>query len=70
MQMRSFSVGMDKLLRQAGRQPGFFKIQPSDYKVPQDVLEYLLPLLQTRLLGSDICSKNEASSVLKIYEVS
>lgn len=71
MQMRRFKHGMDTLLEWHLTSPeeGIFKIKPGDYKIPQDVLEYLLPQLQALLLGLHICSQNEASSVLKIYEV-
>lgn len=65
-------MGMKELLRQLWKQPHTFQIRPENYRVPQDVLDYLLPLLQARMLGSNICSNNEASSyssVLKIYEV-
>lgn len=69
MQMRTFDEGMPDLLKLAAKQPGTFSIKPRDYEIPQAVLNYLLPQLQKCLLGSDICSENEASSVLKTYEV-
>lgn len=64
MQMRTANRDVQEL-----RELNNLDIRPRDVQVPQDVLEYLLPLLQARLLGLDLCSNNEASRTLKIFEV-